>query len=84
MLQEIAKERNLSLTTVENHILQCFEEGMEVNTEAFLSDEERKMIELAVEKTGGEKLKPIKEELPDDISYFQIKVFLHERVMAVK
>ncbi|MGD6802869.1 DNA helicase RecQ [Rossellomorea aquimaris] len=83
-LAEVAEKRNLSLTTVQNHILQCFEEGMEVDTEAFLSVEERKLIELAVEKTGGEKLKPIKEELPDEISYFQIKVFLHERVMSVK
>ncbi|MGD6967056.1 DNA helicase RecQ [Rossellomorea vietnamensis] len=83
-LAEVAEQRNLSLTTVQSHILQCFEEGMEVNTEAFLSDKERKLIELAVEKTGGEKLKPIKEELPDEIDYFQIKVFLHERVMSVK
>lgn len=83
-LEEIAEKRNLSLTTVQNHILQCFEEGMEVNTEAFLSDKERNLIELAVEKTGGEKLKPIKEELPDEIGYFQIKVFLHERVMSVE
>ncbi|TYS18710.1 DNA helicase RecQ [Rossellomorea vietnamensis] len=83
-LAEVAEQRNLSLTTVQNHILQCFEEGMEVNTEAFISDKERKLIELAVEKTGGEKLKPIKEELPDEIDYFQIKVFLHERVMSVK
>ncbi|MGM0845263.1 MAG: DNA helicase RecQ [Bacillota bacterium] len=83
-LDEIAKKRDLSLTTIQNHILQCFEEGMEVDTRAFLSDEDRKLIELAVGKTGGEKLKPIKEELPDNIDYFQIKVFLHERVMAVK
>ncbi|WP_421378682.1 DNA helicase RecQ [Bacillus salacetis] len=83
-LEEITEERNLSLTTVQNHILQSIEEGMEVNTDKFLTNEERQLIEVAVEKAGHEKLKPIKEELPDEISYFQIKVFLHERIMAVK
>ncbi|RIW35021.1 DNA helicase RecQ [Bacillus salacetis] len=83
-LEEIAKERSLSLTTVQNHILQSIEEGMAVNTSNFLTDEERRAIELAIEKAGPEKLKPIKEELPEEISYFQIKIFLHEKVMAVK
>ncbi|WP_409250937.1 DNA helicase RecQ [Bacillus sp. SCS-153A] len=83
-LKEVAAERNLSLTTVENHIIQCIEEEMQVDTDNFLSEEERVLIQQAIEKAGPEKLKPIKEELPEEISYFQIKIFLHERVMTVK
>jgi ATP-dependent DNA helicase RecQ len=83
-LEEITKERTLSMTTVQNHILQAVEEGLEVNTSDFLTDEERERIELAIGKAGPEKLKPIKEELPEEISYFQIKIYLHEKVMAVK
>jgi ATP-dependent DNA helicase RecQ len=83
-IEDITEKRNLSLTTVENHIIQCIEEGLDVKTDNFLTDDQRKMIEMAIEKAGPEKLKPIKEELPEEISYFQIKVFLHERVMTVK
>lgn len=83
-LEKITEKRNLSLTTVQNHILQSIEEEMEVNTDNFLTDEERKMIQQAIENAGPDKLKPIKEELPDEISYFQIKIFMHERVMAIK
>ncbi|WP_456274487.1 DNA helicase RecQ [Bacillus sp. AK031] len=83
-LDEISKERNLSLTTVQNHLLQCVEEEKDVNINEFVSEEERELIHGAIEKTGGEKLKPIKEELPDEIGYFQIKLVLHERVLSVK
>jgi ATP-dependent DNA helicase RecQ len=41
-----------------------------------LSQEEQQLIEAAIDKAGAEKLKPIKEELPSHISYFQIKIAL--------
>jgi len=34
------------------------------------------LIRGAVQEAGSDKLKPIKELLPDEISYFQIKAFL--------
>lgn len=30
-LDEIAKERGLSRQTIENHLIRCFEDGMEVD-----------------------------------------------------
>ncbi|WP_342046478.1 DNA helicase RecQ [Bacillus sp. OTU530] len=75
-LQEIAAERQLSRTTIENHIVQCLEEGMAVSWENILTPEQEALIREAALRVGMEKLKPIKDELPSDISYFMIKAAL--------
>lgn len=73
-IKEIAKERELNVQTVENHLLRCGEEELIVDWSIFLKPEEQAMISDAIQKVGSDKLKPIKEELPDEISYFMIKV----------
>ena len=35
-LNEIAKERNLSRQTIENHLIRCYEDGMEVDWQSFV------------------------------------------------
>jgi ATP-dependent DNA helicase RecQ len=61
---------------VESHLIQCMQEGMDVHMEDLIPDEYIAEIENAIQQAGGEKLKPIKELLPDEVSYFMIKVFL--------
>ncbi len=74
--EEIAEHRDLALSTVENHLIQCMQEGMDVQMEDIIPQEYVSKIENAIEQEGGEKLKPIKELLPDEVSYFMIKVYL--------
>jgi ATP-dependent DNA helicase RecQ len=75
-VEEIAEHRNLALSTVESHLIQCMQEGMDVHMEDLIPDEYIPEIESAIQQAGGEKLKPIKELLPDEVSYFMIKVYL--------
>lgn len=75
-VEEIAEHRNLAISTVESHLIQCMQEGMDVHMEDLIPDEYIPEIENAIQQAGGEKLKPIKELLPDEVSYFMIKVFL--------
>ena len=75
-LPTIATERNLSLTTVEDHLLKAAKEGYQVNWDQFLSPEEEEQILAAAQVVGYERLRPIKESLPDSISWFAIKVAL--------
>jgi len=42
----------------------------------FLSVDEQQQIEEVLKQGGTDKLKPIKEQLPAHISYFQIKIAL--------
>lgn len=75
-IKEIAQKRELSATTLENHLMQCAEEGMPVDFSGVIPEEYLPQLEQAVEEAGDGRLKPIKELLPAEVSYFMIKVFL--------
>ena len=77
-LNEIAKERNLSRQTIENHLIRCYEDGMEVDWQSFVSAEYESLIETAVQNAEGG-LKSIKEQLPNEVSYFMIRAYLQIR-----
>ncbi|MDP4164257.1 MAG: RQC domain-containing protein, partial [Bacillota bacterium] len=76
-LSEIANIRDLAVSTVENHLIDCAQQGMEVDFKALIPKEYLSLLEQAVEKAGRDRLKPIKELLPDEISYFMIKAYLY-------
>ncbi|RFU66367.1 DNA helicase RecQ [Peribacillus saganii] len=73
---EIAAQLNLSVVTVENHIIRCAQEEMPLDWEQIVGNSEQELIINAIRNIGAEKLKPIKETLPENISYFQIKAVL--------
>jgi len=75
-LPEIAREREIKLQTVQEHILRCAKEGKTVNWEDFINQEEEKIILETVQKVGKETLRTIKDALPEDITYFSIKAVL--------
>ncbi|MGE7426824.1 DNA helicase RecQ [Bacillus thuringiensis] len=77
-LNEIAKERNLSRQTIENHLIRCYEDGMEVEWQSFVPAEYESLIETAVQNAEGG-LKSIKEQLPNEVSYFMIRAYLQIR-----
>ncbi|MES9665184.1 DNA helicase RecQ [Bacillus cereus] len=77
-LNEIAKDRGLSRQTIENHLIRCFEDGMEVDWNSFVPAEYETLIETAVQNAEGG-LKSIKEQLPNEVSYFMIRAYLQIR-----
>ncbi|MED1410974.1 MULTISPECIES: DNA helicase RecQ [Bacillus] len=77
-LGEIAKKRDLSRQTIENHLIRCYEDGMEVDWKSFVPAEYESLIENAVQHAEGG-LKSIKEQLPDEVSYFMIRAYLQMR-----
>ncbi|MDQ6595947.1 DNA helicase RecQ [Bacillus salipaludis] len=76
-LKEIAKQRDLSISTIENHLIQCAQQGLGVEFSTIIPPEYVPLLEKAVEEAGRERLKPIKELLPDEVSYFMIKGYLY-------
>lgn len=76
-IEEIAAKRELAPSTVENHLIQCAQQGMEVDFYRLIPTEYIQLLEKAVEEVGRDRLKPIKEQLPEEVSYFMIKGYLY-------
>ncbi|WP_419872134.1 DNA helicase RecQ [Candidatus Pristimantibacillus sp. PTI5] len=69
---EIAKERGLSKVTVEGHIIRCADEGEDVDWSRIIPAEYEQLIVDAIGEQGTEKLRPIKDALPEEVTYFAI------------
>ncbi|MBS4195971.1 DNA helicase RecQ [Lederbergia citri] len=75
-IDEIAQERELSERTVESHLIKCDEEGHEIDWDQFIPSQYEEIIQQAVEEAESTRLTPIKELLPDEVSFFMIRAFL--------
>ena len=72
-IEEIIGERKLKSLTVQEHIFKCAAEGLDVNLDDFIPQNQEALILEVIEKIGATKLRPIKEELPEEIDYLAIK-----------
>ena len=75
-VDEIAAQRGFTISTIEGHLLDCYAQGMPMDVSMIVSEEQQAQILDAIEQVGGEKLRPIKEALPEEISYAAIKFVL--------
>ncbi|WP_088040879.1 DNA helicase RecQ [Bacillus sp. EAC] len=75
-IKDIAKQRGLNTVTIENHILQSAVEDENFNWHELVPNDIEEQIQGVINLVGSEKLKPIKEELHSDISYFMIKAVI--------
>jgi len=75
-IQEIARQRGLSVVTVQDHLVRCGLENHYIDWDAFIPQEYEALILQKIEETGAQKLKPIKEDLPAEVDYFAIKAVL--------
>ncbi|HMV47485.1 MAG TPA: RecQ family ATP-dependent DNA helicase [Blastocatellia bacterium] len=73
-IEEIAARRNLAVSTIVGHLALLIAAGREVNLDQLLAAEDRRLIETAARQCGPEGLKPIKEALPERISYESIRL----------
>ena len=75
-IEDIANERGLTRVTIEGHLIDCLEKGMDLNLTKYVHTEYRDEILKVIHEIGTEKLKPIKEALPEDVSYFDIRYYV--------
>ncbi|MBD2844669.1 DNA helicase RecQ [Paenibacillus sp. IB182496] len=71
-VEQIARERGMSRPTIEGHIVRCAQEGYPVDWARIIPPEREDLIVETVRRIGLDKLRPIKDELPEDVSYFAI------------
>ena len=75
-LKEIAEEREVTVRTIEEHMIKCSSEGLEVDWDRFVPAGWEELVLNAASEVGAHRLAPIKEKLPEEITYFAIKAVL--------
>lgn len=81
--EEIAEQRNLSARTIFTHLSHLIESDL-VKVAAVVSADKVKGIRSAIKAAGLSALKPIKEILPDDYSYDEIKCVVADEMRQAK
>ncbi len=72
-IDEIAIERNMVRNTIESHLSAFVAEG-KLDVGKFVTSERQALIKKAAEKHGWESFGVLKNNLPDDISYSDIRM----------
>ncbi|MEK4565083.1 DNA helicase RecQ [Alkalihalobacillus sp. FSL R5-0424] len=75
-IQELVNERELSERTILNHLIRAESEGMELNLASLVPEEKREQILQTAERVGAEFLRPIKDELPEDYTFEEIRLVI--------
>lgn len=76
-IHDIAKERGYRITTIIRHLLNLEKSGRLIDWDRFIDSPQMESLILdAVKEVGLERLKPVKELLPGEISYEDIKIVI--------
>ncbi|MGE7646565.1 DNA helicase RecQ [Peribacillus frigoritolerans] len=75
-IKEIGTLRGLSAISIENHLLKCAEEHLDINWDEIFLEKDFNLVLETAKQLDSEKLKPLKEALPEHISYFMIKAIM--------
>jgi ATP-dependent DNA helicase RecQ len=80
---EIAAERGMSKNTIEDHLFRCGTDGLPLKWEAFIPPQYESLIMQKIEELGAQKLKPLKEALPEEVDYMAIKAAIAKRELLI-
>ncbi|QOR36701.1 DNA helicase RecQ [Clostridium sp. 'deep sea'] len=75
-LEQIAKERNLTVNTIIKHLEVCLKKGYELDFTEFVAIEKMEHIQDVYHKHKPQSLKQLKELLPEVYSYNELKLAL--------
>ncbi len=77
-IAEIADERELTVRTIEGHLLECLDRGMALQMERLLPKEQEQLISEVFKQKPSSSLRDIKEALPEEIGYGTIRFALYK------
>jgi len=72
---EIAKQRDMAITTIEGHLAEFVQSG-EINVFDFLNEQELEKVKIAVTKNGSKHLSPLIKEVGFEFSYGKLRMAL--------
>lgn len=75
-INEICEIRSLTRTTIENHLVTCYELGMNIDMSRDVHFQFENIIYDAIDELGLERLRPLKDYLPEDVTYLDLHYFV--------
>ncbi|MEG1989656.1 MAG: RecQ family ATP-dependent DNA helicase [Clostridia bacterium] len=75
-IEEIAKIRGFTNRTIEEHYINLYSKGYDINILKYINTKYELEIKKVITKYGVEKLKVIKDNLPLEVTYFDIKYYI--------
>lgn len=75
-IKEISLRRSLKESTIEEHLAKCIGEGRKVDVSRHVSATDFALIENAIAEHGSARLTPLRDALPERITYGMIKFVL--------
>jgi len=83
-IEEIGKRRGLTGMTIEKHLADCILMGREVDISRFVTRADRALIEAVIARLGTERLRPLRDELPNHIDYCMIRFVIADMQRATQ
>lgn len=75
-IDEISLNRNLKRNTIEDHIVEVTHQKPDFSIDPFVSPEHQQLILSTYQTMQTKQLRPLKEKLSNEISYFEIRLVL--------
>ncbi|GAE24479.1 ATP-dependent DNA helicase RecQ [Halalkalibacter wakoensis JCM 9140] len=75
-IEQLVNTLSLTEQTIIKHLVRAEQEGMNLNLSDLVKEEHKQLILKAAKEVGTEFLKPIKEALPEEITYQEIRFIL--------
>ncbi len=83
-IEEIGKQRGLTQITIEKHLADCILQGREVDISRYVTRADRALIEAVIARLGTERLRPLRDELPNHIDYCMIRFVIADMQRATQ
>jgi ATP-dependent DNA helicase RecQ len=80
-ISQIAVERNLSVNTIESHLCVYISSG-DLEIDKIVESHKKQAVKKAIEIFGAESLKVLKENLPEEITYGEIRMVVAAEVLT--
>ena len=75
-IKDIAEERDLKVSTIEGHLLKYYEMGKDINLSNYIHSNFKDDIYNAIKTYGYNKLRVLKDALPESVTYLDIKYYV--------
>jgi ATP-dependent DNA helicase RecQ len=83
-LADIARKRGLAPSTIAEHLRQLIDDGRPIDLTRILPKERIILIEEAIARAGSGRMAPIKDLLPQDVSYDEIHLVVGQYIQKAE